>query len=350
MRRILIFLFSRLGFIRLFQFFNRNKIVILLIHGVIDEKDDSLFWKPLLPRLDQKRFEKYMCILSKYYNFISLPDAIEMLAGRKPIKPYSMVLTFDDGYQNNLTHAVPVLSRFNAPATIFVSTGYVNNPRPYWWDRLDYVLQHAEIDGRDVKIGSVTTRLNKSNRKMLLNSYHTVNHEHMSDMEFVSEYDNLSAQLEQESGYSLSEIQPKDKWSVVLTWEQLINNCFSDITIGSHTVDHINLNYVDKQVAYQQLMDSKLDIEKKLKKECFCISYPYGCFNDEVADTAKRCGYVCGLSAKEGLNQQGDDLMKLRRIDLPVDDENMNFLIHVSGLSAAKDKIKLKYLNFINKF
>ncbi|MBN1972652.1 MAG: polysaccharide deacetylase family protein [Sedimentisphaerales bacterium] len=343
LRKLLIFLIRKLGFIRLIQFINRNKIVILLMHGVMDDKDDVL-WTPLRPRLSRDGLEEYVQTLSKYYNFISLPDAVEMLAGRKPVKPYSMVFTFDDGYRNNLTHALPVLRRYKAPATFFVSTGFLNNPRPFWWDRLDYAMQHGEINGREVKICSMTTRLDNSNRETLLESYHKVNPEQMSDPEFVNEFEKIAAQLEQESGCSLSEIQNKDNWSAILTWDEIVKNVNGDVTIGSHTVDHIRLRYVDKETAYEQLVNSKRDIEEHTKKPCLSLCYPYGSFNDEIIGLARKCGYVCGFTTKEGLNRPGDDLMRLRRIYLPVESKNENLLLYTSGISAAKHNMKRRLL------
>ena len=92
--------------------------------------------------------------------FVSLGDAVEMLAGRKPLVPYSLVLTFDDGYRNNITHALPLLRRNQVPATIYLATGHVEERRPFSFDRLDYALQHAapadaaQAVGRGVAAGT----------------------------------------------------------------------------------------------------------------------------------------------------------------------------------------------------
>jgi len=120
-RRLAITLLYRMGIIRLYQFARRNRIAIVTIHGVMDELDRPS-WKPLRPQLARAKFEQYLRILSKHYRFVPLLDAVEMLGGRRPIQPYSLVLTFDDGYRNNITHALPILRRHSAPATFFVPT------------------------------------------------------------------------------------------------------------------------------------------------------------------------------------------------------------------------------------
>jgi peptidoglycan/xylan/chitin deacetylase (PgdA/CDA1 family) len=346
LRKIFIFMIDLLGFVRLFQLIHRNKIIILLIHGVMDEQDNTL-WQPLRPRLSPGNLEKYLQVISRYYHFVSLMEAVEMLSGRKPVKPYSMVLTFDDGYRNNLTHALPVLQRYNAKATFFVSTGFLNNPRPFWWD---YALQHTAINGREVKIGSVAIRLNSSNREALLKTYHTDNRFQMSDLEFVREFEQISAALEQESGHSLAEVQNEDDWSAILTWNEIAKNVSGDLIFGSHTVDHIRLENVDNKVAYDQLINSKHDIEAHTNRSCLSLCYPYGSFNDEIINMAKQCGYVCGVTAKEGLNRIGDDLMKLRRITLPNDIEDKNILMQISGFSAAGHNMKRRLMKLFKTF
>jgi peptidoglycan/xylan/chitin deacetylase (PgdA/CDA1 family) len=271
-------------------------------------------------------------------------DAVEMLQGRKPIHPYSIVLTFDDGYRNNLTHALPILRQYNAPATFFIPTGFLDNPRPFWFDRLDYALQHAQVNGREVKVGSFTMRLDSSNRETLRESYkrfrRTTKEQQMSDLIFLREMEQLAAQLEAESGLALADIQEDDDWSAILTWDQVETAGNSGVTFGSHTVDHIRLGLVEKEIASDQLAKSKRDIETHIGKPCLSLCYPSGSFNDETITTAKKCGYFCGLTTEDGLNRIGDDIMKLRRVNLPMSVCGTGLLLMICGVSQAINRLK----------
>lgn len=342
-KKISIIMMKWLGFIRLFQFINRNKIIILMIHGVMDINDNSL-WVPLQLRLSREHLDLYLRELSKHYHFISLMDAVDMIAGRKPVKPYSVVLTFDDGYRNNITHALPILRRYGAPAAFFVSTGFLNNTKPFWFDRLDYALQHVQTDSCEVKLGSLKMNLNTQDRRIFQESYEQfrlmAKQQHMSDIDFQQEMERMASEFEKKSGRALKDILQNDDWSAIMTWEQ-IKQCTDDsITIGSHMVDHIRLEFIDSKTAYNQLSESKRDIENNLGKPCLSLAYPNGNFNNETTDIARQCGYVCGVTTEEGLNQVGDDPMKLRRISLSSVGIYMNILVQISGLSAAKDKLK----------
>lgn len=309
------------GIIRLFQYVHRNEIVIWTIHGVMDDQDNPS-WKPLRPQLSRKKLDEYLQVLSKRYHFISLSEAVEILQGRKPIQPYSMVFTFDDGYRNNLTHAMPILRRNNAPATFFICTGYAGNPRPFWFDRLDYAMQHAEVEGMEAKVGDIMVRLDGSSRIALQKSYQILRREakeqQMSDLFFLWDMDQLAGRLETESDRALSDLQNEDDWSAVLTWDQIEKNRNGDITIGSHTVDHIRLDLVEERIGLDQLRRSKRDIELHTGKPCQAICYPSGNFTEAVANLSRECDYTCGLTSNSGLNSIGDDVMALKRIHMPI--------------------------------
>ncbi len=70
---------------------------------------------------DVGRFARQMWYLHTFgYNVLSLDRLVEIFTKHLPIPPRSVVLTFDDGYQNFLTHAAPVLKRYNFPAIVYV--------------------------------------------------------------------------------------------------------------------------------------------------------------------------------------------------------------------------------------
>jgi peptidoglycan/xylan/chitin deacetylase (PgdA/CDA1 family)/GNAT superfamily N-acetyltransferase len=336
-----------MGVIRFLQFLHRRQIVILMIHGVMDDKDDPL-WKPLRPRLSRDTLDKYLTVLSKRYRFVSLMDAVEMLQGRKPMQPYSMVLTFDDGYRNNITHALPILQRHKAPATFFVPTGFVDNPRPFWFDRLDYALQQAPVDGREVRVGSFAMRLDASSREALAASYkrlrRTAKKLHVADDEFLQHMQQFAARLEAESNRALSDMQKEDDWSAIMTWEQIRQVTDDGVPIGSHTADHVRLGLVTQDVARDQLVRSKRDIENHTIKPCVSLCYPNGSFNEEIVNVARQSGYVCGLTTEEGLNRVGDDTMMLKRMALEPDFTDTGLLARVSAAFAGLRDMKHELL------
>ncbi len=73
---------------------------------------------------------------------ISMNDAVERIQdpGRHPARPRFVVITFDDGYADNLIYALPVLERFEAPFTLYVTTDMVEGSGYLWWLGVERLL------------------------------------------------------------------------------------------------------------------------------------------------------------------------------------------------------------------
>ena len=330
------------GLIHLWRFLNRHRIVILMVHGVMDEEVQSE-WRPLRPRLPKNRFERYVRALSRHYQFISLKDAVEVLSGRRPPQPYGLVFTFDDGYRNNARYALPILQAYGAPATFFVATGHVESRKPYWFDRLDYALQHASCDGREVRTGADAVRIDAGSPDALARSYRQLRHAAKAverpDREFVQEMEDLAATLEKQSGRSLAQILEQDDWSCVMTWNEIRSLPGDAVAIGSHTVGHVRLGLVDAVTAHEELATSTEAIEKHTERPCDLLCYPNGNYNAETMDLARRVGYACAVTTEEGTNAAGDDVMALRRINVPTACSVTELLFRTSGMSNALSRL-----------
>jgi peptidoglycan/xylan/chitin deacetylase (PgdA/CDA1 family) len=79
-------------------------------------------------------FEELLSILSAEYRVIPLNELIISLMEKRTIEPRTVVLTFDDGYQDNFLIAAPLLKKYNLPATFFVTSGYVGTDKVFPWD------------------------------------------------------------------------------------------------------------------------------------------------------------------------------------------------------------------------
>jgi peptidoglycan/xylan/chitin deacetylase (PgdA/CDA1 family) len=95
----------------------RPGIRFLMYHRVADLNEyDQLTVTP-------DHFKAHIAHLAKYYNVISFSDAVAQLAVAH-VSAKDVVLTFDDGYVDNFTNALPVLRAFQIPATLFITTKF----------------------------------------------------------------------------------------------------------------------------------------------------------------------------------------------------------------------------------
>ena len=108
--------------------FTSRTPLALLYHRVTELPLD-----PQLLCVSPKHFGEHLDVLATEFQPLSLLEFIERLGcGRLPSR--AVVVTFDDGYEDNLSNAKPILDRYGVPATVFVTTGYMGENREFWWD------------------------------------------------------------------------------------------------------------------------------------------------------------------------------------------------------------------------
>ncbi len=117
-----------------------------------DDESDSL----TIPRW---LFEQQMALLHRDYRPIVLGTAVECLVQQRPLPPRAVVVTFDDGYEDTFTRALPLLQQWEIPATVFVTTGYVDGLSSLAWRLKAPMLSWSmvrELAQAGLEIGSHT--------------------------------------------------------------------------------------------------------------------------------------------------------------------------------------------------
>lgn len=118
---------------------------ILLYHRITSPRED-----PLMLCVTPKCFEEHLKFLGKNYDIIPL----SALSGRLvsgTLEGNEASITFDDGYRDNLTNALPLLEKYKIPATIFITTGNIGGKANFAWDKKysendrAFFLNEAEI-------------------------------------------------------------------------------------------------------------------------------------------------------------------------------------------------------------
>ncbi|KKQ40788.1 MAG: Polysaccharide deacetylase family protein [Microgenomates group bacterium GW2011_GWC1_37_8] len=99
----------------------KKRVAILMYHSVSDDNNEFF-------TVSSKNFMSQMNYLyENNYVILSLHDLIEYINSKKKIPKKSVVLTLDDGYEDNYLTVFPMLKKYNFPATIFLITGLVGN-------------------------------------------------------------------------------------------------------------------------------------------------------------------------------------------------------------------------------
>lgn len=120
---------------------------ILLYHRIATVSND-----PLMLCVSEKCFEEHLIFLKKHYNIIKLTELSERLLQNKLVGNEAAI-TFDDGYKDNLTNALPLLEKYNVPATIFITTSLLGKRASFKWDmQYHYTDRAVFLDENEISI------------------------------------------------------------------------------------------------------------------------------------------------------------------------------------------------------
>lgn len=266
---------------------------ILTYHRV-----DELEHDPWGLAVEPGRFAEHLEVIRDVYRPVRLAGLVEGLR-EGSIADSPIVVTFDDGYRDNLELAKPLLERYEIPATVFVVSAYVDSNRDFWWDRLGQIC--LEATGLPTKgelaLGVEQVKWNlarKNGRQNLVTSRRALYMSLWAKLKELTEGQRLEA-LE-----TLASVAGVDAPSVPTTLSAADLARLGEgglVEIGAHTRTHDSLASLPSAAQFEQMRSSKVELEALLGRSVDSISYPYGETADDTADLAERAGFACALTS-----------------------------------------------------
>jgi peptidoglycan/xylan/chitin deacetylase (PgdA/CDA1 family) len=258
-------------------------------------------------------FAQHLEIIRRLCHPISLTELIDALE-KHSVQHRSVIVTFDDGYQDNLSEAKPLLELAKVPATVFVTTSSIDSPREFWWDDLERVLLEPGDLPKYLKLrvngqASEWSITNIADRHIALKAIHKIFQRLPSKSR-----DKILTELINWAGLEAAG-RPAYLPMTASELVQLAQSKFIDV--GSHTSTHPLLSTLSKGEQYSEIFDSCKKIETILNKPVNTFAYPYGDFNDEVFQTVKKAGLRTALTVVPKVVKPGDNLFQLGRFGVP---------------------------------
>lgn len=233
--------------------------------------------------ISQENFERQIKYLTEMGQIVSLSDYFNQRFDKSKL---TTCITFDDGYKNNLTRALPVLEKYNVPATIFVTTINSLGESILWPDFVDLAtpLLPEEIScaGRIFKKNSRGILYSKSSNQSLKEFFR------FKDRIFIAE---CLREIRENHTISFDSYSP-DYYELLTDDDiyKLANHPL--ITIGVHGLYHTDWSQMNREDCLFELQNCKTKLSQITKRPISAVAFPFGSYNHEVLESCNKSGFT----------------------------------------------------------
>jgi len=309
----------------------KGNLVILCYHKI--RKQTGIFYDSNISATPEE-FKRQISYINNYFNVVSAVQLLEYCRGHYDLKPNSIMITFDDGFKDNVLNAFPVLESMGIPAVVFPTAGFIDTDTVPWEDQAAYFFHQLSqnkitIDNNEVySLRSLQEKAESTWRFCKrLKSYESEGRiqliEDLYEKYHIDREEMKKAAHSMSMGYMTGED--------IQYWKQ------RRIDFGIHTVTHPCLTTLHRKAIRSEISTSKKILETILKRPVHIFAYPYG-KKDDYDETTKTLLAEAGIKAamifEPGINGSDSDCMELHRMGIA---RNMDFRLACHGFTSYWD-------------
>jgi len=276
------------------------RLSILIFHRVLSQAD------PLFPgEQDARRFDEVLSWVARWFQVLPLDEAVSCL-GSGTLPARAAAITFDDGYADNATNALPILQRHKMPATFFVATSFLDGGR-MWNDSVIESVRTCSasvLDLQDLGLGCHQLGSHDQRRAAIESLLGQIKYLEPTKRQETVAFVQRSARG----------LLPDD---LMLTSKQVALLHQAGMQIGAHTCTHPILASLSDREAGIEINDSKKALEFLLGEPVKLFAYPNGKpGRDYLASHAtmvRQAGFVAAVSTAPGVSSAVTDPFQLPR-------------------------------------
>jgi peptidoglycan/xylan/chitin deacetylase (PgdA/CDA1 family) len=229
------------------------------------------------------------------------------------IKKPTIVITFDDGYADNLHTALPILKEAGVPATFFISTEQLGSRKEFWWDTLERIVMgdgqrparftlHPPGCGKSWPTATVEERMT-----LFRELHHLFMNGTAADR---------AIGLRQIGRWGGGNAGPSDAGGHLTVAELRTLAGTAGVTIGAHTLTHPRLATLSEERQRREIVESRRQLEKILGRKIEVFAYPFGKksdFNGASVRICREAGYLRAAAAFAGEAHRWTDPHRIPR-------------------------------------
>jgi len=290
-----------------------NEITILLYHGVTEHENVGIT-NHANKHLNANDFSEQMSWLSSNANLLSMDEVAEMFKKNLPFPEKSVAVTFDDGYKNNYSTAMPILEKHKIPTTFYIAAGMIGEDDLFWVDKIEACIEKTKEKKIEISLGENRVKYNLDNNESKLHALYS-----------IKKYCKLSSQKDVE--IIVKELIEKTKVDPsigdnpnysTMNWDEVRKlHGNKNFIIGGHSLKHEIFSNLDTEFMKNTIRKSLDILNKQLGSTVEHYSYPEGIgkqFSYEVVASLKKNKIKCCPTARYGKNTHSINLFNLYRV------------------------------------
>lgn len=302
------------GASRLLEPVSRGVGLIYMLHRVLPARDDAFQPNALLEITPEFLEQAIVQTKAAGIEFISSDEACERLENCDFSRRFA-VMTLDDGYRDNMQHALPVFKMLDVPFTIYASSGITDGTCELWWiaaEKIVAATDKLEIDfegHRETLVCATLSQKYAANRRLV--DWLGLGLDEGAQRRAIR-------QLANEAGLDLDAMCR----SLAMDWDELRAIAKEPLaTIGSHTLNHHAVARLDEAEAERQIEEDADRLERELGKRPQHFAYPYGwpaAAAGRDFEITRRLGFRSAVTTRPGHLFAGhaDHMTALPRVSL----------------------------------
>ena len=275
---------------------NRDVLTIAMFHRVL--RPDSPEWPAADPtyRVSDAVFAQCLGFFKKHYRPVAIEQVASALAGGPPLPDFALLVTFDDGWADNLEVALPLLRRAGVPAVVFVVPEAIEGEavEPWWQETVFKARREGRLS--DERIFALGRRCGHENLPMAASGAELV-FTLLRRLQALSSRDRNALLAELETG-------PPKGMRQMMNCAQVRELAAAGIAVGAHGLTHLPLTFVERPEA--ELDNAIHRLESLLGTgypSARTMSFPHGRYSNAIVEMARKSGYCVQCTSDPHLNR-----------------------------------------------
>lgn len=316
---------------------SRQSAIVLMYHRVLTTSEWQATGSHPAMSVTAETFAQHMAILRQRFVPLTLGEFGARMRNRQPFPDRACLITFDDGWRDTLTNALPLLREQQLPSAVFVPVNFIGSRRLFTRETFAHLVMLARDLARrqPERAPAIRALLARVELDRLLDlsgpDVRAAVIESAGAAPMTPAFDELVQALAGVLDVRVEQLETPDAF---MDWDQVQGLARHGVEIGGHGAEHRRLALLSPEAADADIRTCAEVLARRTSPMVRSFSYPNGSYNETVIQMVRNHGYELAFTTRGGVVRCDDDPLQIRRINIQEDMTQSlpMFLARLAGL------------------